>query len=115
MRTVLVIDRYVAGRRTLCECIAELGHVAIEAESEADARASLASAAIDLIIATCDDEPTRSLLAELHDRAPTIPAIVVSSGRERWAALPDDARFVTQPLSLDGIERLIRESVSVCN
>ena len=104
---VLVIDRYVFGRRTLCTCIAELGHLAIEADDDNDARAIVASTTIDLIIINCDEPGSQSLLAELHGINPATPAVVMSINHERWPTLPDNALLLVQSLGLDLLEKLI--------
>jgi hypothetical protein len=81
--------------------------VAIEAEDDDDARAIMASSMIDLIITTCDDATSRSLLAELHEIDPAVPSVVTVSVRESWATIPDNALLLVEPLSLDSLERMI--------
>jgi CheY-like chemotaxis protein len=103
-RTVLVVDRYATGRQALCECIAELGHTAIEAECEGDARELVMSSRIDLIIAHCETERDRSLLVELHGVAPAVRTVVVS--HVPWDSLPANA-LLTESFGFDALERLM--------
>lgn len=106
-RKVLVIAAYASGRRTICACIAELGHQAIEATAADEPWLIAALSEIDMIIAAYDDDVSCSLLTQLHARDPGIPILMLSTYAKRSAIVPENAILLAEPLTLKILERAI--------
>lgn len=103
---VLVIDAYPPGRQALCACISLLGHEAIDGDGADAVRRSVASRALDLVIARCHSVRDRALLAEIHAADPTLPLVILHFP-EDVAISFEDVMVLTEPLSLPTVERLI--------
>lgn len=107
MRRVLVIEPYASGRRALCMCIVELGHEVLEAMGAEDARAMATSSTVDMIIASCDDDASRSLLEELHKKDLGLPTVMLSTSAECAVRVPERAMLLIKPFTLEALEQAI--------
>lgn len=106
-RRVLVIDAYTSGRRTICTCIAELGHEAIAAAAADEDWLIAALSEVDLIVANCDDHVSCTLLAQLHAKAPEIPTLMLASQTQFPETIPENTVLLAKSLSLETLERAI--------
>jgi len=106
-RRVLVIDAYASGRRTICTCIAELGHEAIAAAAADEDWLIAALSEVDMIVANCDDHVSCKLLAQLHAKVPEIPTLMLSSPAQCTEAIPENTVLLAKALTLETLERAI--------
>lgn len=106
-RRILVIDADASGRRTICTCIAELGHEAIAAAAADEDWLIAALSEVDMIVANCGDHVSCKLLAQLHAKVPEIPTLMLSTPAQCPETIPENTILLAKAVTLETLERAI--------
>lgn len=109
---VLVVDDEPS-IRLLCRVNLELeGHVVLEADSLASARAAVATGEVDVVLLDVHLHGERSdaLIAECHARQPPIPVVIVSGSADakQLAQLNHADAILPKPFELDELIDTVR-------
>jgi DNA-binding NtrC family response regulator len=113
---ILVVDDEPS-IRLLCRVNLELeGHVVVEADSVASARAAVATGEVDVVLLDVHLHGERSdaLIAECHDRQPPIPVVIVSGSADakQLAQLSHADAILPKPFELDELIETVRNLAS---
>lgn len=114
MPCILVVDDDVEVREVVCEFLRDGGHMVLSAGSAGQARALMASEAIDLTLIDCVMSGEQGGSLAEHASALGIPAILTSGDARYGETIPQPGiPFLTKPFRLTELDELISRTVAV--
>jgi DNA-binding response OmpR family regulator len=102
VQTILVVEDYVPGRRALCACIEDLGYIALQAGTVAEARSIIGDGVVDLVVVDVDRAAHRELVQELRS-VPRHPHVLTLSAANADMLPEPDPTMLRMPLTFNGL------------